>query len=81
MKIYYTKNKYGYHYETDVEFCCSEMEKYYDFSHRKSWCIALGHKSGKVRVYGAYDYVNDKYQHIDINYCNFCGSRIICMKV
>lgn len=76
MKIQYTKNKYGYFYEIDVQFCCGVMKEKYDFSHRNSWCIALGHKSGKVRVYGAYDYQKDEYQHMDINYCLNCGEKI-----
>lgn len=81
MRIFYVKNKYGYFYETDVEFCCKDMENNYDFSHRNSWCIALGHHSGKVRIYGEFDYKENKYKHMDINHCPFCGQRVILMKV
>jgi hypothetical protein len=76
MKIKYTKNKYGYYYEIDVKFCCEPIKNIYDFSHRNSWCIALGHKSGKVRMYGAYDYQNDSYQYLDLEYCPNCGAKI-----
>lgn len=76
MKIFYHKNKYGYFYEIDVQFCCPDMEQKYDFSHRNSWCVALGHKSGKVRIYGEFDYKENKYKHFDILHCPFCGERI-----
>jgi len=76
MKIEYIKNRYGYYTETNIDFCCLAMKKFYDFKHRSQFGIALGHHSGQVRLFGRYKIDVDEYDHIDISYCPFCGEMI-----